>query len=205
MRRGAWLAAAAATGVALLLLAAPVGLLWAALAPRAQVVIDPTGADFANPESNVFFAADGYFLLLTLGVGVICAVVAFSLRRLPPLSALAGLTAGGIGASVIAGHVGARVHRSAFLAALSRAPLGAHLQASVVVRADGVYLGWAFAAVVVYGLLWWVLRRDEPATGYAGPGYGPAPAGVSGWGMYGGPPPGQTPAETDPSGPDRGA
>lgn len=144
---------AALTAVAVALLGAPVGLLWAALAPRPAVVIVAGGADYANPEANTFFAADGYFLLITVAVGAICGILAHRLRALQPEGALAGLVAGGVGGAVVAAQVGERVHRAAFLQALSHAVLGASLHTYVMVRADGVLLGWPLAAVIGYAAL----------------------------------------------------
>ncbi|MHB2022398.1 MAG: hypothetical protein ACYCO3_03575 [Mycobacteriales bacterium] len=140
------------TAVALVFLGAPVGLAWALLSPAPLVVITSSGAQFAHPEADTFFASDGYFLLIGLVVGALCGLVALGLRGLQPVGALVGLTLGGIGAALVAAHVGTRLHRRAFIAALTHAQPGTYLHAFVTVRADGAYFAWPFAAVVVYGV-----------------------------------------------------
>ncbi len=63
------LAAGLLTVVALVLLGAPVGLLWARLAPRVDVVVRPQGAGLAMPETGDFISADGLFLVLAVRRG----------------------------------------------------------------------------------------------------------------------------------------
>lgn len=153
-------ASAIVTAATMALLGAPVGLAWASITPAPLVLIASGGAQFANPEANTFFAADGYFLLIGLAAGVLCGLIALRLRDFHPLGVLVGLAGGGIAAAVVAARVGTRVHRAAFIAALTHARLGTHLSAFVVVRAEGAYFGWSFAAVLVYGIA--AAIRAEP-------------------------------------------
>jgi len=141
-------AAGAVTVAVLVLLGAPLGLFWAAISPK---VLDGFG------ENNAFFAADGYFLLASLLVGISCGVVAYSFTRYRGPGVAAGLAGGGILAALIADRVGARVRLSTLEDArpvsTSIKIVGYGLHHYVGVTAEPVYVGWAFAAVLTYGIL----------------------------------------------------
>ncbi|BCJ61187.1 hypothetical protein Jiend_46090 [Micromonospora endophytica] len=72
----------AVTLLVLTLLGAPLGLLWATLAPATPVVKTPDGAVYGQPQPEQPVAADGWFSLLGLGFGVLAALaVWFVLSR----------------------------------------------------------------------------------------------------------------------------
>jgi hypothetical protein len=93
--------------VGLVLLGAPVGLLWSALAPHYTAVREADGYTIPNVESNkAAIGADGTYLLVVLGVGVLCGLLAWLFaRRSGPYTVMALLIGGSL-AAVIAGHVG---------------------------------------------------------------------------------------------------
>jgi hypothetical protein len=89
------------------LLGAPAGLLWSALSPRAIVTVTAQGPEIPDVESNKsFIGADGSYLLVMLGMGLLCGLVAWWLfRRSGPWAVLA-LVVGGSIAGVVAATVG---------------------------------------------------------------------------------------------------
>lgn len=135
-----------AAGVALL--GPPVGLIWSALAPRAQVVVAAGGPNLADPNTKAFIAADGLFLLLTAGAGVVCAAVSLLLGgRRHGVAAAVGLAAGGLAASYIAWRVGHRVGLAEFRRAV-QGPSGAATPLYLTLRARGVLVVWALTGVL---------------------------------------------------------
>lgn len=157
-------AAAAVTSTCLLvLLGAPVGLIWAGLAPRLDFVVDRGGGGLTlvNSESEALVAADGYFLFITAVVGIACGIVAYRLGRVrhgPGL--VVGLGAGGLGAAVVAAQVGRRLYEASFAHAEKAATAGQHVLLFVSVRAQPVLFVWGFVAALTYGLLVAVFERE---------------------------------------------
>jgi hypothetical protein len=150
------------TAVAVSLVAGPVAVLWAHVVPHAGIVLDRFGDYVPGGRSAEFIRADGWFLVMTLLVGAICGAVAWAFMGGRNPAALAGLAAGSVFASIAVARIGQQrnTHQLA-LAARARAsglpnPLHGHYPPLM----HGVLFGWAFAAVVVYGLLTaFVVRR----------------------------------------------
>ncbi|MEH0937597.1 DUF2567 domain-containing protein [Micromonospora psammae] len=194
-------ALAVATVLALTALGAPLGLLWAALAPETPVLKTAQGAVYAQPQPEQPIAADGWFSLLGLGFGVLAAVGLWVLlRRRRGPGGLFVVTLGGLGAALVAWQAGRRIGLSDFERLLASAPEGTAFAKPVDLRAGGVewLLGVlplpfgnvllpAFAAAVTYTLLagWsrWSSLRPEPEPDWTGgpgalswgPGAMPAP------------------------------
>ena len=155
-------AALAATSV-LVLLGAPLGLVWGALAPRLRFVVAAggQGLSLANSESEALIAADGYFLFMTAVAGVACGIAAYRVGRTrfgPGM--IAGLGAGGVAASVVADQVGHRLHNISLDQADKITTVGRHVDLFVSVRAEPALLAWGFAGVLTYGLLVAVFERE---------------------------------------------
>jgi hypothetical protein len=166
--------------VALAVLGAPLGLLWAALAPDTPVLKTAEGAIYAQPQPEQPIAADGWFSLLGLGFGVLAALVLwFLLRRLRGPVALVAAVLGALAAAPVAWQVGRRVGLATFDRLLTSAPEGRAFTKPADLRAGGVdwLLGVlpvphgnlllpAFGAAVTYTLLagWsrWPSLRPEP-------------------------------------------
>ncbi|MFU8872566.1 DUF2567 domain-containing protein [Micromonospora sp. SL4-19] len=185
-------------GAAFLLtgLGAPLGLLWAAVAPGTPVRKTAEGAIYASPQPEQPIAADGWFSLLGLGFGVLAAIALWFLlrRRRGPVGLFAGAL-GGLGAAVVAWQLGRRVGLATYHRLLATAPDGAAFTKPADLRAGGVerLLGVlpvlpygnlllpAFGAAVTYTLLagWsrWPSLRPEPDAGWppAGPELSSAP------------------------------
>src|SRR3954447_17033004 len=137
--------------VAMVLLGAPVGLLWAHVSPHVHTVITSQGVEITDAEPKAFIGSDAVFLFLTAGVGLVAAAVVGWFDRAPnPVTVIALCVGGGV-AAVIAWHVGHRVNFDAFRHYLDHGRVGQHMDAIVRVRAKSVVIGWAFGAAVGYG------------------------------------------------------
>ncbi len=149
------------------LVGAPMGLVWAATAPRVNYL------DAANGFFSAFAATSGIdavFSLLSLGVGLAVGVLAAAV--LPPRGAATpvAVALGGWLAALVASRVGA-LARAAGLHRVLRALAGAgvppanlHLFAGTVafqVRGSTALAVLPFAAMLGYGALS-LLRRDRP-------------------------------------------
>ena len=154
-RRALLPALARTAGVTLLGL--PVGVLWAGLAPRPDVVVTAAGLDFVDSQTKDFIAADGLLFVLGVTAGVLVGLAGWRVGRDRPLGTLLGLTLGG----VLAGFVAART--GALLAgrppASAAAPLGSVRDLPLRLHAYAVLLGWPAAAVLTFTLL--ALRRPQ--------------------------------------------
>jgi Protein of unknown function (DUF2567) len=157
--------AAVLVGVAVAALGAAVGWFWAAITPRLQVIKGDNVFLYADPEPEQPVAADGTFLLIGLGLGIVIAVLAWLLlRRYRGVAMLAALTIGSLASSILAFWVGHKIGLSQFNAVRGSAPIGAQLSAPVTLRItdeaftwkdfhwlpSGVVAGQALAAAFVY-------------------------------------------------------
>lgn len=161
-------------------LGAPLGLLWAALAPDTPVLKTAEGAIYAQPQPEQPIAADGWFSLLGLGFGVLAAIAVWTLlrRRRGPVG-LVATTVGALGTALVAWQLGRRIGLDGYQRLLASAPAGTPFDKPADLRAGGIerVLGVlplpygnlllpAFAAAVTYTLLagWsrWPSLRPEP-------------------------------------------
>lgn len=131
------------------LVGAPVGLLWAALAPRVDVVIAGTEVQLAEPGSNAFIAADGAFLVAVALAGVVGGVLAWALGREHGPSVVVGLTAGGVLAAVVAMMVGEQVGLDQVEQAVRAGQQGL-LELNLRLRAREALVGWPVGALLGY-------------------------------------------------------
>ena len=129
------------------------GFLWAAVAPRAWLVItSPGAAAVINPETNAFIAADAAFCLVCVAGGIVSGLLAylFAVRRHGPL-AMAALIAGALAAAFVARWVGEQVGLATFRHMLATLPAGARLRDSLTLGAGGTLVAWPLAAGLVAG------------------------------------------------------
>ncbi|MBQ1027626.1 DUF2567 domain-containing protein [Micromonospora sp. C95] len=178
--RGRVAALGVATVLVLGLLGAPLGWLWAAVAPDTPVVKSGDGAVYGQAQPEQPIAADGWFSLLGLAFGVLTALaVWFLLRRhRGPVGLVVGAV-GALAAALVAWQVGRRVGLAGYQRLLDTAPEGTRFSKPAELRAGGIelFLGVlpvpygnvllpAFAAAVTYTLLagWsrWPSLRPEP-------------------------------------------
>ena len=149
----------------------PGGLVWAAVAPRALVVVTGRGAAaVVNPETTAFIAADGWFCVIGVAGGLLCGLAAyFAVVRGRGAPAAAGLIIGAFGASLIAWWMGRSFGSSGFRAEEMASHAGAVLHAPLMLRAHSALLSWPFGAslAVAAAELVTAKRRRRPAHGPA--------------------------------------
>jgi hypothetical protein len=93
----------------MLLCGPAVGLLWAALAPRTELVVDGATLYPRDRESSAFIAGDGLFLALAVLAGVVTGLLAWRLGRRYGLGVVGGILVGGLAAAYLAKVVGEAV------------------------------------------------------------------------------------------------
>jgi hypothetical protein len=148
-------------------LGAPLGLLWANLAPGVPIIKTENGGVFAKPSPEEFIAADGWFTLLGLGFGVLAALaVWYALRRYRGPLGMLTVGLGAVGAGWLAWQVGRQIGREAYRRAVETAAVGDLIHRPPDLRAGGFEWLWdvvpivrgdvlmpAFGAIVAYTLL----------------------------------------------------
>jgi hypothetical protein len=113
----------------------PLGWLWAQLAPRVAIIKVEAGFIYADAEPEEAVAADGWFVILGAGAGVVFAVLAWTLlRRQRGIAVMVGLALGSLLAATVAWWLGRRIGLSEFEAAQAAAKVGDHLQAPLRLR-----------------------------------------------------------------------
>lgn len=160
-------AVGAAAALVIALLGAPLGLVWAAVAPAVPVVKADGGVVGAQPEPEQFIAADGWFTLLGLSLGALVAVAVWLvLRRYRGPAGMVAATVGMVAAAVLAWRLGREVGLAEFHRLLESAPVGTRLDKPPDLRAGGfvrvagliplprgVLLAPGFGVAITYTLL----------------------------------------------------
>ena len=142
------------------LLGAPAGLLWSALAPHAHIAISASGATFADGATEVFVAGDGWFLGVALVLGLLSGFLTWLVARGSGPYAVIGLAVGGALAAYVAAKVGRRIGQDELRAAAAAGVPGTYV-ANVAVQAMQVVLVWPIAALASF-LSLVAARPDEP-------------------------------------------
>jgi hypothetical protein len=129
------------------------GVVWAAVAPRAViVVIGPGSANVLNPETSAFIAADGWFTLLTAVGGVISGLLGylFAVRRHGAV-AMAAILAGAVAAALLAKWIGQLPGQAAANHILALGHPGTLLNEPLSLGGIGALAFWPLAAGLVAG------------------------------------------------------
>jgi hypothetical protein len=141
---------AALRAAAVAVLAGALGaVVWWALAPRPQVVVRGGSAYFVDPDPEQFAAADAWFGVIALVLGILAGVIVWRLGRGAPLSAVLGLASGGLVASLVMrtlGHWLGRVD----VAALGRRPEGTVASAPLRLQTSAMLLVLPVAALAAW-------------------------------------------------------
>jgi hypothetical protein len=161
-RSGYWqeLLVALALSVVVMLLGLPLGVLWSVLAPHTPAVMTAQGPVYEHPNGEQPIGAEGTYVLLMLGAGLVLAILAWTLLgRYRGVAVLLALGLGGLGAGLLTSWYGHRIGRTT-------APVGAHFDAAVNLRvrevglwhgflpyARGDVLFLSLAAILIYVLL----------------------------------------------------
>lgn len=142
------------------LLGAPVGLLWSAIAPRLSVELTAQGPVVADLESSkAFIGADGSFLLLGLLVGALCGALGWLFARRGGPWTVAGLVVGGLLAAYVAAEVGLMPGSDAAIAALTDPAhssgtvelfLGRRQEDGLHMRSVWAVVGWPVGALLAF-------------------------------------------------------
>ena len=152
--------AAIVVGV-LLLLGAPVGLLWSAVSPRLTVVL-AAGKDPAaqNLEGKAFIGADGSFVVICLLAGALTGVLAWLLARRSGPWTVVALVVGGVLAAKVAAVVGVRPGRADVMAMIHDPKATGTVHLFLKLRSPLTVLVWPVAALVAF-LIPAYLRPEE--------------------------------------------
>jgi hypothetical protein len=139
------------------------GLVWAAVAPRAViVVIGPGSANVLNPETSAFIAAEGWFTLLTVAGGVISGLLGylFAVRRHGAV-AMAAVLAGAVAAALLAKWIGQLPGQAAVNHSLALGHPGTLLNEPLSLGGIGALAFWPLAAGLVAGGIEMVVLLHE--------------------------------------------
>lgn len=162
---------ALAVVVGSVLLGAPAGLLWSAVAPRLRVTFGADGPAAADLEgTKAFIGADASYLLVMLGAGVLCGALGWAFARRSGPWTVAGLAVGGLLAALVAARVGVVPGSHDALEALRQGRMGhppvdlylGRLEPKAEVphlRAWWASLAWPVGALIAF--LVGALRRPE--------------------------------------------
>lgn len=165
---------AAVVTVLVALAGVALGLLWLWLAPRVPLVSDGSAVFLENSEGEEAIGADGTFVLLAVGFGVLSAAAVFWRLRRGGVLVVIGLALGGVLGSLAAWRVGVWLGPSSDVVARAReagkgvvfdAPLELHAVAAAV-------LVWPFVALALHVLLTAAFGEREPEPEWAGLGWG---------------------------------
>jgi hypothetical protein len=177
---GAVIAGTALLGVA-------TGFTWAAVAPRALVVVvSPGSADVVNPETSAFIVAEAWFTLLMVAGGILSGLLGYALavRRRGAL-AMAAVLVGGLAAALIAKWIGQWSGTAAFNRALAAGRPGTLLHAPLALGGLGALAFWPLAAgLVAGGIEAVVVLRERRAAQVAGRRGGTGESGTHSFGPW---------------------
>lgn len=118
----------AAVVAGVLVLGGLLGVVWARLAPDVPVLVTEAGPIFGHPQPEQLVAAEGWFALLSLPVGVLAAVGAWLVRSLRGVTGLTAATLGAVGAGLLAWWVGRHLGLADYQQALADAAVGTELE-----------------------------------------------------------------------------
>ena len=141
------------------LLGAPMGLLWSAVAPHAHVRVEAGAAYISDATTEVFIAGDGWFIGLTLLAGVVCGVLAWLVARHSGPFVVVGLAAGCLAAAYVASRVGVRIGQDA-LRELVRSGQQGDYVGNIALQTKAALVAWPLGAVASFATLV-AARLDE--------------------------------------------
>ncbi|GAA2342367.1 hypothetical protein [Dactylosporangium salmoneum] len=150
-------------------LGAPFGLLWSKLAPHVELVQTQYGPYPIEGEPEGYWADDGWFILMSIGMGIVIAVVAWLLlRRFRGPILLAALVVGSAGASVLGAWLGNKIGWAHYLDLATHAPENTHIFRPVKLRTGTSSLLFGFIPWVRGTMLVQALAAAAVYTGLAG-------------------------------------
>ncbi|MBB1247082.1 hypothetical protein GL263_26555, partial [Streptomyces durbertensis] len=156
------------------------GLLWLWLAPGVPYISDGERAYLQNSEGENSVAVDGTFALLAAGIGALCGIVVFLVRRSGGVGVVVGLALGGVVGSMVGRLIGELLGPGGNLTARAvEAGRGGVFDGPLRLEAEVAILVWPLAALLTHLLVTALFgpRDEDPAppgvpvglTGAAGP------------------------------------
>ncbi|WP_052424198.1 hypothetical protein [Nonomuraea candida] len=143
----------AVTVLALAALGVAAGLLWSGVTPRAPYQVTERGTVLADPTTQALIAADGWFAVITGGLGLLCGGVAWFAGRRWMLPVLLGLCAGGVLASYLTLWTGSTFTIGAVTVEAAALPGDTIVPGALRLTARGVLVSWPLLAVGFFALL----------------------------------------------------
>lgn len=135
------------------LLGAPVGLLWAAVAPRVTVEVTGEDVQVLDTYGDAFIAVDAWFLAAVVVAGLVGGVLTCLLSAGPERDTgpgvVLGLVVGGLAAAWIAGRVGGEVDRVT-ASQLVESGVQGRREIAVQLRSTSALLGWPLASLLAF-------------------------------------------------------
>ncbi|MEU1616170.1 ABC transporter permease [Streptomyces sp. NPDC005722] len=130
------------------------GLLWLWLAPRIPLVSDGKAVYLKDTEGEQAIGADGTFVLLGLGIGVLTGALVFWRSRRGGVGVVLGMAVGAVLGSVLAWRLGTWLGPTSDLIAHARA-VGAKkvFDGPLELQAKGAFLAWPIGAVLTHLVL----------------------------------------------------
>lgn len=167
---------APAVAAGLILLAAPYfGMLWEWIAP-APTYVNLSGEVYLNnQDSSEFIAADGWFLILGLLAGVLCALLGYWRWR-GNLGVIVAMGVAAVPAAYIAREVGQAFGPAPIQQTALSLAENATISGEIRVGAHGVLFSWAVGVLLTYLSLIGGLERSVPDEGETVQGWGPPTA-----------------------------
>jgi hypothetical protein len=140
----------AALAVGAVLLAAPyVGMLWERISPAPTYVNLGGEVYLNNQDSSEFIAADGWFLILGLVLGLISAGLAYWRWR-GDLLVIAAMSGASVLASLIAREVGEAFGPAPIQQTALTLVDGETIDGSITLASDGILFAWAVGILLTY-------------------------------------------------------
>ncbi len=154
----------------LTLLVAPyVGIVWERISP-APTYVNLSGEVYLdNQDSSEFIAADGWFLILGLLLGIASAAVAYWRWR-GDVAVIAAMSGASVLASLIAREVGEAFGPAPIQQTALTLADGETIQGSITLASDGILFAWAVGILLTYLSLIGGLERTKHDDEDAEPG-----------------------------------
>lgn len=151
------------------------GLMWLWLAPRVPLVTVDGAVFLKDPEGEEAIGADGTFVLLAIGFGVVTGALAFLRSRGGGVGIVVGLTAGALLGSLLAWGLGVWLGPDTDLVAAAKAAgEGKTFDGPLKLQAKSALLVWPLLALIVHLALTGLFGKRDPDPGDP---YYPAPGG----------------------------
>jgi hypothetical protein len=162
VRKGLAASAVALAGSALL--GFPAGAAWGAVAPRAQLQeISQGTAQVVNAETSAFIAADGWFCVIGVVVGLATGALGYWLAvRRGGASATAALILGAVAGTFIMLWTGEQIGQATYQHQLATSAANTLFNSSLALGAKSCLAFWPLGTAAIIALIELARRHDAP-------------------------------------------